>query len=166
LVDKLLKKQERRKQVDGDQGVLGDTRFSKLFEDEEFQVDETSREFQALNPSTKVDTTAVSKAIHSDSETDDSEDEIISKPKPKPEMRISSSSYRKSGHQRHEKALGSRISSAGRVSKNRGDVVGERQITFSPSSGKKEAKEKSTAVKKGRRDDGRRSASGNVFRKL
>jgi ribosome biogenesis protein ENP2 len=165
LVDKLLKKQERRKQVDGDQGVLGDTRFSKLFEDEEFQVDETSREFQALNPSTKVDTTAVSKAIHSDSETDDSEDEIISKPKPKPEMRISSSSYRKSGHQRHEKALGSHISSAGRVSKNRGDVVGERQITFSPSSGK-EAKEKSTAVKKGRRDDGRRSASGNVFRKL
>lgn len=165
LVDKLLKKQERRKQVDDDQGVLGDTRFSKLFEDEEFQVDETSREFQALNPSTKVDTTAVSKAIHSDSETDDSEDEIISKPKPKPEMRISQSSYRKSGHQRHEKALGSRISSAGRVSKNRGDVVGERQITFSPSSGK-EAKEKSTAVKKGRRDDGRRSASGNVFRKL
>ncbi|KAJ5173132.1 hypothetical protein N7492_005725 [Penicillium capsulatum] len=33
-------------------GVLGDSRFAKLFEDEDFAVDETSREFQLLNPST------------------------------------------------------------------------------------------------------------------
>lgn len=166
LVDKLLKKQERRKQVDSDQGVLGDARFSKLFEDEEFQVDETSREFRALNPSTQVDGPAASKEADSQSDTSDtSEDEIISKPKPKPEMRISSSSYRKSGHQRQDKALGSRISGAGRVSKAKGDVVGERQITFAPSSSR-DTKERATTAKKGRRDDGRRSASGNVFRKL
>ncbi|KAF7162338.1 hypothetical protein CNMCM5623_007683 [Aspergillus felis] len=33
-------------------GLLGDSRFSKMFEDEEFAVDETSREFQLINPST------------------------------------------------------------------------------------------------------------------
>ncbi|GIJ99094.1 hypothetical protein Aspvir_001218 [Aspergillus viridinutans] len=36
-------------------GLLGDSRFSKMFEDEEFAVDETSREFQLLNPSTAPD---------------------------------------------------------------------------------------------------------------
>ncbi|OKL56225.1 hypothetical protein UA08_08386 [Talaromyces atroroseus] len=36
-------------------GLLGDSRFQKLFEDEEFAVDETSREFQMLNPSTAVE---------------------------------------------------------------------------------------------------------------
>ncbi|RKF83397.1 Ribosome biogenesis protein ENP2 [Golovinomyces cichoracearum] len=51
LVDKVLKRQERREKVDVDMGILGDSRFGKLFEDEDFQVDENSREFQALNPS-------------------------------------------------------------------------------------------------------------------
>ncbi|KIV95414.1 hypothetical protein PV10_03074 [Exophiala mesophila] len=37
-----------------DKGLLGDSRFSRLFQDEDFAVDETSREFQQLNPSTKV----------------------------------------------------------------------------------------------------------------
>src|SRR5262249_43391429 len=41
LVDKLLKKQENREKVDTNVGVLGDERFGKLFEDEEFAVDET-----------------------------------------------------------------------------------------------------------------------------
>lgn len=36
-------------------GLLGDSRFSKLFEDEEFAVDETSHEYQMLNPSTAVE---------------------------------------------------------------------------------------------------------------
>lgn len=54
LVDKVLKRQERRENVDLENGILGDSRFGKLFEDEEFQVDEKSREFQALNPSTKI----------------------------------------------------------------------------------------------------------------
>ncbi|KAJ5899563.1 Ribosome biogenesis protein ENP2 [Penicillium taxi] len=33
-------------------GVLRDSRFAKLFEDQDFAVDETSREFQLINPST------------------------------------------------------------------------------------------------------------------
>jgi ribosome biogenesis protein ENP2 len=37
-----------------DKGVLADSRFSRLFQDEDFTVDETSREFKQLNPSTKV----------------------------------------------------------------------------------------------------------------
>ncbi|CAG7971868.1 unnamed protein product [Penicillium salamii] len=35
-----------------DKGVVGDSRFAQLFEDQDFAVDETSREFQLLNPST------------------------------------------------------------------------------------------------------------------
>ena len=35
-------------------GLLEDDRFGRLFQDEDFQIDETSREFQALNPSTRV----------------------------------------------------------------------------------------------------------------
>lgn len=170
LVDKMLKRQERRQKVDEDMGILGDSRFGKLFEDEEFTVDERSREFQALNPSTKVDaeTTAKVTAASDDSESDrDSEDEIMAKPKPKPEMRISSSSYKKSGHQRQDKSLGSRTQKNGRINKNKGEVVGERQITFAPSGRKNEKETERTAPSsKGRRDEGRRSASGNVFRRL
>jgi len=168
LVDKMLKKQERREKVDEDKGVLGDDRFTKLFEDEEFAIDEKSREFQAINPSTKVGETAAPKAANSDDNGSDSDDEEqISKPRPepKPEMRISSSSYKKSGHQRQDKALGARVQGVGRVAKNRADVVGERQSIFVPTSGKKEMA-KPEPVKKIRRDDGRRSASNNVFRKL
>lgn len=36
-------------------GLLADERFAKLFEDEEFAVDETSREFQSINPSTRLE---------------------------------------------------------------------------------------------------------------
>lgn len=176
LVDKLLKKQERREKVDAEMGVLGDTRFGKMFEDEDFMVDERSREFQQLNPSTKVagvdiDATKATRTFKDDSSDEgesESEDEIMRKPreKPQPEMRISSSSYKKSGHQRKDQALGQRAQqSNGRVNKRRaGDVTGERSVTFAPAGRKKEVKPE--PVKKGRRDDGRRSASGNVFRKM
>ncbi|RMZ82132.1 hypothetical protein DV737_g2180, partial [Chaetothyriales sp. CBS 132003] len=36
-------------------GVLADSRFARLFQDEDFEIDETSREFQSLNPSTKAE---------------------------------------------------------------------------------------------------------------
>lgn len=168
LVDKMLKRQERREKIDENMGILGDDRFGKLFEDEEFAVDTRSREFQALNPSTKTGATAVIKAANSDSETSESaDDDAVSKlrPKPKSEMRISSSSYKKSGHQRQDKSLGARMQSTGRIQKSRGDVNGERQVTFAPSGGRKE-RAQPAPDKKGRRDDGRRSASGNVFRNL
>jgi ribosome biogenesis protein ENP2 len=165
LVDKMLRRQERRETVDGEKGLLGDNRFAKLFENEEFAVDEKSREFQALNPSTKVGDVNAPKALHSDSEDggDSDEDEAISKPNPKPEMRISSSSYKKSGHQRQDKALGSRIPGTGRVTKNRKDVVGDKTVSFAPA---RKEKEIAQPIKKVRRDEGRRSASNNVFRGL
>ncbi|KAF8864748.1 WD repeat-containing protein-like protein [Acephala macrosclerotiorum] len=171
LVDRMLKRQERREKVDENMGVLGDSRFGKLFEDEEFAVDERSREFQALNPSTKVGEVATRQTVDSDaSDASDSEDddEIMVKPKTKPqsEMRISSSSYKKSGHQRQDKPLGSRAQGAGRVSKHKGEVVGERSVTFAPQGRKAKEPERTQLVRKTRRDEGRRSASGNVFRKL
>jgi ribosome biogenesis protein ENP2 len=173
LVDKMLKRQERRQKVDKNMGVLGDSRFGKLFEDEEFTVDERSREFQALNPSTKAGELVESSRAGAESDgsesdgTEDDNDEVVgqSKPKVKPEMRISSSSYKKSGHQRQDKALGSRTHVGGRVNKNKGDIVGEKQVTFAPSTGRKE-QQRLEPVRKGRRDEGRRSASGNVFRRL
>ncbi len=173
LVDKMLKRQERRQKVDENVGVLGDSRFGKLFEDEDFTVDERSREFQALNPSTKVADGNASNGAAVDSDDDISDDESTdeitgkekAKERAKPEMRISSSSYKKSGHQRQDKPLGSRTVGSGRINRNRGDVVGERQVTFAPSAGRKE-KEMPEPARKTRRDDGRRSASGNIFRRL
>lgn len=170
LVNKMLQRQSKRDKVDEAAGVLGDDRFGKLFEDEDFVVDERSREFQALNPSTKVgEPVSQFKVANSDSDASDNsdEEEIRAKPeaKPKTEMRISSSSYKKSGHTKQDKSLGVRAQGAGRVEKRRGgDVVGERSVTFAPAGKKRE--EKPEPPKKGRRDDGRRSASGNVFRKL
>lgn len=169
LVDKMLKRQERREKIDEAMGVLGDERFGKLFEDEEFAVDETSREFQMLNPSTKIDGSSTGQVTNGDTDGSDSssveEEEVRSKSKPKPEMRISSSSYKKSGHQRQDKSLGSRVQGKGRITKSRDDIVGERQVTFAPipTRNKKEIREPTGKVRK---DEGRRSASGNVFRKL
>ncbi|KAG9232324.1 WD repeat-containing protein-like protein [Amylocarpus encephaloides] len=172
LVDKMLKRQEKRDTVDENKGLLGDERFGNLFEDEEFAVDERSREFQMLNPSTKVGEVSQRKAPGDSDESsegeDSDEDEIVSRPKekPKPEMRISSSSYKKSGHQSQDKSLGSRTQANGRVSKNRGDVVGDRSVTFAPA-GRRKASEQTKPVEQNtRRDKDRRSASGNVFRKL
>jgi ribosome biogenesis protein ENP2 len=167
LVDKMLKRQERREKVDSEAGVLGDDRFGKLFEDEEFAVDEKSREFAMLNPSTQVEGQAAAQLKHVNSDDNDSdadsEEEIRSKPKP--EMRISSSSYKKSGHQRKDNSFGSRAQGAGKVTKNRGDVVGEKSVSFTPTSTRRD-NAKPEPVKKNRRDDSRRSASNNVFRRL
>src|SRR3569833_1092206 len=50
LVDRLLKKQEKRAKVDTEAGLLGDVRFKSLFEDEDFKVDEMSAAFRSLKP--------------------------------------------------------------------------------------------------------------------
>ncbi|KAH8666429.1 WD40-repeat-containing domain protein [Xylariales sp. PMI_506] len=177
LADKLVKRQENRARPDLKAGLLGDDRFAKLFEDEEYVVDETSREFQALNPSTRVDPVDATStkpdtgaAYESTSEEDnESEDEIVSRRKPadKVEMRVSSSS-KGGGRQLKDTALGSRAPKSSRITKNRaGDVVGERSVTFVP-----ESKRKKTAVEvaepapRDKRTDARRSASTNVFRKM
>ena len=40
--------------VEKEEGLLADSRFARLFQDEDYAVDETSREFLSLNPSTKA----------------------------------------------------------------------------------------------------------------
>ncbi|KAF2804662.1 uncharacterized protein BDZ99DRAFT_451811 [Mytilinidion resinicola] len=91
-------------------GLLGDARFARLFEDEDFEVDESSREFQSINPSTTVAAapakpkglTAVEeeeladrRGSSSDDSDDDSEGEQQPLPKEKDDWRISSVSYKR-----------------------------------------------------------------------
>ncbi|KAJ9151154.1 WD repeat protein [Pleurostoma richardsiae] len=171
IVDKLLQKQEKRETVDTEAGILGDERFKKMFEDEEFKVDETTHEFRALNPSTKVDAPETdgtsgahgrsSRGARDPEEDDDSAP--IRKSNGDVSMRISSSSQ--AGRSTRDTALGSRAQKSGRSGKTRREeVVGEQQVTFLPERKKKGTEEESAPTK--RRLDGRRSASGNAFRKL
>ncbi|KAK7753555.1 Small ribosomal subunit biogenesis [Diatrype stigma] len=184
LADKLLKRQEKRGQVDTNAGLLGDERFAKIFEDEEFKVDETSAEFRSLNPSTRIDPGTGGRGAvvdssdegEQDSTDDDSESEDeIAAPKKKSAkddvvMRVSSSN--RDSRSARDTALGSRPQKAGRVNKSRaGDVVGEQSVTFVPESRrrKKEQEEEDApqpAATKDRRSDARRSASNNVFRRI
>lgn len=171
LVDKLLKKQENRGEVDTKAGLLGDDRFSKLFEDEEFMVDETSREFRLINPSTVVDTEAPPPKPNvryqaKDSDDDSSDDDIRAAPADVV-MKVTSTENR--GRPLKDTALGSRQAKAGRVNNSRsGDVVGERQVTFTPASRKKsrQGEEPEAPQTQRRSHAGRRSASSNTFRKM
>lgn len=179
-------------------GLLADPRFAKLFQDEDFAIDETSREFQSLNPSTRPATvpkglrdralTAVEKealegSSASTSSISSTDEEETPAPKVRDGGRISSSSYKRSGHRPQnpkmivsssKKPLSSQDRSfASRVKQQKHTkmtavrtIGGEREMTFMP-----EKKSKALAVEEKkdtnqRRDKGRRSASGNVFRGL
>ncbi|KAI5803481.1 WD40-repeat-containing domain protein [Peziza echinospora] len=203
--------------------VLKDNRFGGLFDDPEFAVDENTIEFQQLHPTrsgqeaggsattatkqkrtrTAVeseeddsDAAASSSDVDSDSEDSDAGKKTSSKPPPKkaePEMRVSSSNYRKSGHdtrgfdpvsknqirrnkqQAREKTFAARAVGSTNtrrpVSKKGGEVLGEKEITWMPASTRK-PKPAGPQVDSSNKKDlsgggnraGRRSASGNVFR--
>jgi ribosome biogenesis protein ENP2 len=186
-------------------GLLGDTRFARLFEDEDFEVDEQSHEFHAINPSTKIPkglTAAEQEALDSnrgsdsDSDSADSDAEFQGRPvrKTPADTRISSSSYRKAGHNnpmlqnqnqgpkmlvsssnarksapKADKTFGARVSKLKERAPKQSTttVVGEREITFAP----EQKKKKSHNAEHGQRHDRRReknirSASGNAFRGL
>ncbi|KAF1925923.1 WD repeat protein [Didymella exigua CBS 183.55] len=197
-------------------GLLADTRFARLFQDDDFEVDEQSHEFQAINPSTRVPkgptripkglTAAEQEALDpargsgSDSGSDtsdaaDSDAEFAGRPvrNPPADSRISSSSYRKAGHNNPmlppAKAPTMRVSHsttkkhapkadktfAARVSKLKDrapkhsttTVVGEREITFAPEVKKKKTQAGGAAQRHDRRKEKNiRSASGNAFRGL
>ena len=177
-------------------GLLTDPRFAKLFQDPDFAIDETSREFSKLNPSTKpandeaakperkltaVEEDALDEDRNSDSNassSSDNNDEPVNKVNDN--GRISSTSYKKSGHRSQQPRIqvtSSRApqrlkdqsfsSRAKQIKDNKPStriVVGEREMTFAP-----ERKSKTPKVEQGksRKDNkGRRSASGNVFRKM
>lgn len=179
-------------------GLLADPRFAKLFQDEDFAIDETSREFQSLNPSTRpalepkgskarpltaVEEEALEEIPASSTSGSSTDEEDTPAPKPKDSGRISSISYKRSGHRPQDpqmivssskKPLSSQDRSFASRAKQKKHtkptavrtVGGEREITFMP-----EKKRKAQAVEEKkdsnqRRDKGRRSASGNVFRGL
>ncbi|KAL8745806.1 MAG: hypothetical protein Q9184_007827, partial [Pyrenodesmia sp. 2 TL-2023] len=112
------------------------------------------------------------------SDSSPSEDEAPIKPKDN--GRISSTSYQKSGHRRQQPQIHVSSSKAPHRAKDRtfgdraerskvtkppsGTVVGEREITFAPERKGKGAPRPEKAER--RKTEGRRSASGNVFRKL
>ena len=176
--------------------LLADPRFAKLFEDEAFTIDETSREFQSLNPSTKPLTALSSSANRNDgdrkltvveeeallnvpnSDTDGYSDDEEPTPKARRDDRVSSNSYKKSGHrpqqpqmiarkpqQAKDRSFGSRAERMKGPRGNTSTVVGEREIRFAPAQKGKKAQEAPEGRERdGRRDKGRRSASGNVFR--
>jgi len=168
LAEKILSKQENRKKIDTTAGVLGDERFGKLFEDEEFKVDEASREFRALNPSTTVPGQEgyrefIAGNRDSDGEGSDSEDGgdadedgIV--------MQVTSS--KAEGGRTKDTAIGSRVPTSTRSNKPRtSEVVGEKSVTFVPES-KRKNKPQQQESKPDRRSKERRSASTNTFRKL
>ncbi|KAF1976922.1 nucleolar protein 10 [Bimuria novae-zelandiae CBS 107.79] len=93
-------------------GVLNDPRFARLFQDEDFEVDEQSHEFNAINPATNTripkGLTAVEQealeerrgSSDSESDSDDSDAGQARQAKKQPQIdsnRISTSSYKKSG---------------------------------------------------------------------
>ncbi|KAG6036819.1 hypothetical protein E4U19_003067 [Claviceps sp. Clav32 group G5] len=172
LADKILKKQENRATVDPNAGVLGDDRFAQLFEDEEFKVDEMSKEFQLLNPSTQVEQPVDPKAPtryqakDSDDDASDSDDEIrTTKPTDDITMRVTSTQNQ--GRQMRDDALGSRQQKSGRVIKGQSGITGgERQVTFVPESRKKKQQKEQEPPPRAQPRAGRRSASSNTFRQM
>ncbi|KAF6840211.1 WD repeat protein [Colletotrichum plurivorum] len=177
LVDKLLKKQENREVVDEKAGILGDDRFSKLFEDEAFAIDETSYEFRALNPSTTVaardghevgvssaakpaEAAKVGLGKRAQDEARRAQEGVT--------MKVSSSAQK--GGRVKDTALGSRVQKSGRIAKmSRGDSYGEKQVTFVPQGKKKNRgppPQEEQSTPRDKRSDARRSASTNTFRRI
>ena len=186
---------EATKDANGRSDLLVDPRFAKLFQDEDFAIDERSREFQSLNPNKKpssagadgvergltaVEEEALDEVPRSDSELSDSEEQEgpVQVPTKDP-GRISSNSYKRSGHrpqqpqmqvtssrvpqQTRDRSFGSRAERHKAAKGTVRTVGGEREITFAPK-GRKKPQKKEKAERS--RKEGRRSASGNVFRNM
>ncbi|OAA51846.1 WD repeat protein [Metarhizium rileyi] len=173
LVDRILKKQENREKVDTNAGLLGDERFAQLFEDEDFAVDETSKTFQLLNPSTQIEQPVDPKAPtryqakDSDDESSGSDGEIRSSSRPRIDVTMRVSSTQNEGRPSRDTALGSRAQRSGRVTKaQRGDIGGERHVTFVLEATKKKLQEEDMTPPRQKPRAGRRSASSNTFRRM
>jgi ribosome biogenesis protein ENP2 len=103
------------------------------------------------------------------SDDDMGEDEIRAPKKSKDDvvMRVSSTSNQ--GRTVKDTALGSRQQKSGRINKARGEVVGERQVSFVPESKKKQKQreeEEAAPPPREKRSGARRSASANTFRRM
>ncbi|KAJ5225880.1 Ribosome biogenesis protein ENP2 [Penicillium chermesinum] len=174
-------------------GVLHDSRFAKLFEDEDFAVDETSREFQLVNPSTVPERserkerglTAVEQEAVDDvpsSGESDSESEQERRPKEKRSNKISSADYKRTKRPppRMEVSSSARTGSArdrsfGSRAQNmkpkeravrQSGVTGAREVSFMPAGKSKRQEPEVKYDKTEFRSKERRSASGNAFRRM
>ncbi|OCK76216.1 WD40 repeat-like protein [Lepidopterella palustris CBS 459.81] len=189
-------------------GLLHDPRFAKLFQDEDFEIDEASHEFKSINPSTRpsrdsklpkgltaVEQEELEDRHHVSSSDDSSSDSEAEQKRPVPKEpdedknRISSLSYKRSGHKRmvvsssapkpkqsRDRSFGARAASLKEkkvpfASGSSKAIVGEREITFAPAKKEKATRRNgddghagSSAQRHDRKD--RRSASGNVFRRM
>ncbi|KAJ5634530.1 Ribosome biogenesis protein ENP2 [Penicillium herquei] len=174
--------------------ALGDSRFAKLFEDEDFAIDETSREFQLLNPSTKpqperkergltaVEQEAVDEVPGSSDDDSGSEAEPTRHTKEGATKKISSADYKRTKRapprmqvsssarttSTRDRSFGSRaqnMKAKHRPSRS-GGAVGEREISFMPASKSKKDKPEVQYDKTASsfRSKDRRSASNNAFR--
>lgn len=197
---------EKRQRPD----LLQDDRFARLFEEQEYEIDEQSREFQVLNPSTRIvpgeeqkrtsrGLTAVEQEaldeVGTDSSVDEgsSDDEEFSakrKPdgnfvnsrtrqqkygnKPKaPEMRVSDSAgtakANAKARNQKDKSFGARRINVKDRSRGSGagisrGAVGEKEVSFVPAIKGKRKPAYDQAPREENKD--RRSASGNVFRRM
>ncbi|PPJ49517.1 hypothetical protein CBER1_01907 [Cercospora berteroae] len=200
-----------------------DDRFRSMFENEDFEIDETSREFAMHNPSTVPTTTSKPRGLtaveeealedgnraSSDDEDDEDEEdeaEVAARQRQRQRKsdgaesadRIGSTSYKKSGkrpqNQRNDgpamrvssstqkvrkpqrdKSFGDLASSLPARTRHQGNGAGddkpfgEKQISFTPASKSKKRPQQQSNEDNGRsvgRGKERRSASGNVFRRM
>ena len=174
--------------------LLSDPRFAKLFQDPDFAIDERSREFQLLNPSTKPPPPQSSKSVEhrltaveeealaeipgTDTESSSGSDEPV--PKSKDHGRISSTSYKRPGH-RPQQQPQMLVSSSKRGLQAKDRTFGSRaersksaKVNTSTVVGEREitfapertSKAQKVAPPEKRREKGRRSASGNVLRSM
>ena len=163
--------------------LLTDSRFAKLFEDQEFAIDESSKEFRAFNPSTTVAKDQVPRKITaveeddldemrdaSDSLEEDSVEGMDKAPKQpkkqeasKPELKVVSNG--RTLLSKHDRSFGSRTIRSSQKSVMERPVVGEKEIQFTPVSRKKQPTTDDGRSRQAR-DKQRRSASGNVMRRL
>jgi len=178
--------------------LLSDPRFSKLFTVDDFAIDETSREWQQLNPGSaaqpaataatkQVGLTAVEREELQDisgSSTDESEDDEEDRRQGKNKQsgkaargdrarasngdknkgRIAMSvqdSFRP--REARDRSFGSRTSRAKEPKRRVGGAAGERETTFIPEKFSTQAATKETPKN---HKNSRRSASGNVFRRM
>ena len=163
--------------------LLRDPRFARLFEDEEYAIDETSREFRNLNPGsvfipnkeprklTAVEDEMVSDgpggSVSSENMTEASDDKALRVRKQgslKPQMRVVHNG--KMRQQKRDRSFGSRSMGDQKAAVDR-PVVGEQEVSFTPSTTKKK-KQAEAGAPPSRQivDRKRRSASGNVMRSL
>lgn len=123
-----------------EKGLLADSRFARLFQDEDFAEDETSREFQQLNPSTKtapstnldrekgltaVEEEAIDEVPPSSDDDDFGREGVSSRYMTK--ERISNADYKRRSSQKGRKQMEMRVSSS-TGSKTRGKNQGDRSF--------------------------------------